>query len=203
CRAHGVDAVGMGFDVGNLAQVRAAVTRSREAIGPIGGLACCAAIIRLGPVGAIDFAQWDEVLRVNASGVAYAIEATLPELRAVGRGASIVVVASTEGLRGSPLLAAYTASKHAVVGLVRSASLALAREGIRVNAVCAGAMSTPMMDGAIAAAGEAVREQMIAAIPLGYIAEPHEVGRVIRFLLSSEASYVTGVALPADGGMLA
>ena len=78
-------------------------------------------------------------------------------------GASFVAVASTEAFRGSSYLAAYTASKHGVVGLVRAASRALALEGIRVNAVCAGAMDTPMMSRALAdAGGEPLRQQMIA-----------------------------------------
>jgi NAD(P)-dependent dehydrogenase (short-subunit alcohol dehydrogenase family) len=90
-----------------------------------------------------------------------------------------------------------------VLGLVRSASRALAPEGIRVNAVCAGAMDTPMMADALAkAGGEPVRQQMLGNIPLGYIADPREVGFVIRFLLSPEASYMTGTAVPVDGGML-
>jgi NAD(P)-dependent dehydrogenase (short-subunit alcohol dehydrogenase family) len=203
CAALGVKAIGLSVDVGDRTAVTAGVDASRDAIGPIGGLTCSAAILRVGPVGCVDFRDWDETIRVNLTGVAHTIEAALPRLREVGRGASIVVVASTEAFRGSPILAAYTASKHGVLGLVRSAGLTLAREGIRVNAVCAGAMDTRMLQGGLTQAGPEIEQQMLASIPLGYISHPKEVAHVICFLLSPEASYVTGAAIPADGGMTA
>lgn len=204
CRAIGVLASGHAFDIGDQAALVAAAAASREAIGPIGGVACCAGRTRVDTIGQMDFTEWETTLRTNLTGIAYTLEAALPLLREVGPGSSFVAVASTEAVRGSPYLAAYSASKHGVVGLVRSAARSLAPERIRINAVCAGAMDTPMMTAALSAAGgEPVRQQMIAGIPLGYIAEPREVGRVICFLLSQGASYVTGVALPVDGGMLA
>jgi len=204
CRSLGVAAVGQVVDVRDPASARDAARASRTAIGPIGGVVCSAARLAVTPIGHLDFAQWQDTLDINLTGTAATLEATLPLLREVGRGSSFVAVASTEAFRGSSYLAAYTASKHGVVGLVRAASRALALEGIRVNAVCAGAMDTPMMSRALAeAGGEPLRQQMIAGIPLGYIADPREVGYVIRFLLSPEASYVTGAAVPVDGGMLA
>jgi NAD(P)-dependent dehydrogenase (short-subunit alcohol dehydrogenase family) len=204
CRDAGVKAVGLTVDVRDPEAAHHAARASRNAIGPIGGVVCSAARLAVTPVGHLDFAQWQTTLDINLTGTATTLEATLPSLREVGRGASFVAVASTEAFKGSPYLAAYTASKHGVLGLVRASSRALAPEGIRVNAVCAGAMDTPMMTRALAdAGGEPVRQQMIAAIPLGYISDPREVGYVIRFLLSPEASYVTGAAVPVDGGMLA
>jgi NAD(P)-dependent dehydrogenase (short-subunit alcohol dehydrogenase family) len=203
CCAKGVKALGLRVDVSDRSAVVGAAAQSRQALGAIGGLACCAGVFRLGPVGQIDFADWDLTLRVNLDGVAYTVEAALPSLREVGRGAAIVVVASTEALHGSPLMAAYTASKHGVLGLVRSAARILAPEGIRINAICPGAMDTPMLMGALGQVGDEGKRQMIASIPLGYVSDPAEVGRVIRFFLSPEASYVTGVAVPVDGGMTA
>ena len=204
CREAGVKAVGLTVDVRDPKATHDAARASREAIGPIGGVVCSAARLAVTPIGQIDFAQWQTTLDINLTGTATTLEALLPALREVGRGASFVAVASTEAFRGSSYLAAYTASKHGVLGLVRASSRALAPEGIRVNAVCAGAMDTPMMTRALGdAGGEPVRQQMIAAIPLGYISDPREVGYVIRFLLSPEAAYVTGAAVPVDGGMLA
>lgn len=203
CRRAGVIACGITADLCDYEAVKAAVTASRDAIGPIGGVVCSAARLSIGPIGQIDFAEWELTLRTNLTSVAYVLEAALPLLRQVGAGASFVVVASTEGLRGSAFLASYSASKHGVLGIVSSASRALAPEGIRVNAVCAGAMNTPMMENALGESGDAVKQQMLANIPLGYISEPKEVAQVICFLLSPESSYVTGVALPVDGGMLA
>jgi NAD(P)-dependent dehydrogenase (short-subunit alcohol dehydrogenase family) len=200
----GVRAVGLTLDVSDPDAVHLAARQSRDAIGVIGGVVCSAARLTVTPVGHLRFPDWQRTLDINLTGTAATLEATLPLLRETGRGASFVAVASTESFRGSPYLVAYSASKHGVIGLMRAASRALAPEGIRVNAVCAGAMDTPMMTQALASAGgEPVRQQMIAAIPMGYIADPKEVGFVIRFLLSPEASYVTGAAVPADGGMLA
>jgi NAD(P)-dependent dehydrogenase (short-subunit alcohol dehydrogenase family) len=203
CSEKGVKALGLGVDVGDRAAVVQAAAQSRQALGAVGGLVCCAGIFRFGSIGQLDFADWDLTLRVNLNGVAYTVEAALPWLREVGRGAAIVVVASTAALRGTPLSAAYTASKHGILGLVRSAALSLGREGIRINAICPGAMDTPMLASAFGQAADEVKQQMLASIPLGYISDPTEVGRVIRFFLSPEASYVTGAAVPVDGGMTA
>jgi len=203
CSAKGVKALGLRVDVSDRSAIAEAVAQSRKALGAIGGLAYCAGVFRLGSVGEIDFADWDRIVRVNLTGVAYTVEAALPSLREVGRGAAIVVAASTAALRGTPLSSAYTASKHAAVGFVRSAALSLAREGIRINAICPGPMDTPMLAGAFGAVSDEVRQQMMASVPLGYISDPTEVGRVVRFFLSPEASYVTGAAVPVDGGMMA
>jgi NAD(P)-dependent dehydrogenase (short-subunit alcohol dehydrogenase family) len=203
CRAFGVKAVAHKVDVGDLTSVGHAARQSRSQLGLIGGIACCAGITRLGPIGTIDFAEWDLTLRINLNGVAYALESVVPFLKETGRGASAVLVSSTEAFRGNPTLASYTASKHAVVGLARSASQTLGPAGIRVNALCPGAMDTPMLEQALRDSEADVRRQMMASIPLGYIASPTEVGRVIRFLLSSDSSYVTGIALTVDGGATA
>jgi NAD(P)-dependent dehydrogenase (short-subunit alcohol dehydrogenase family) len=204
CRSAGVEAIGIALDISDPSAVASAAHKSRSGIGPIGGVVCSAARLAVTPIGHLDFAEWHRTLDTNLTGTVTTLEATLPQLREMGRGASFVAIASTEAIRGSPYLSAYAASKHGVLGLVKSASRALAPEGIRVNAVCAGAMDTPMMAAALAqAGGEPVRQQMLANIPLGYIADPAEVAFVIRFLLSPEASYVTGAAVPVDGGMLA
>ena len=203
CSAADVASVGVGVDVGSREAVIEAAIASRKAIGPVGGLACCAAITRIGPVGHINFADWDLTMSTNLNGIAYAIEALLPALREVGAGAAIVVIASTEALRGNANIAAYTASKHGALGLVRSAARTLGPERIRVNAICPGAMKTPMLAGALKHTPAGTEEQMLASIPLGYASDPKEVGYVVRFLLSEEASYVTGVGIPVDGGMTA
>ena len=97
----------------------------------------------------------------------------------------------------------YCASKHGLVGTIRSIAQSLGPLGIRANAVCPGAMDTPMLAESLGAAGEDMAEQMKQMIPLGYISDPAEVARAIRFMLSDDASYITGAALPVDGGMLA
>jgi NAD(P)-dependent dehydrogenase (short-subunit alcohol dehydrogenase family) len=204
CQAAGEKACGITVDVCDFGAVRNAVHASEHALGSVGGVVCAAARLRSDSAGHMDFGEWDLTLRTNLTAIAHTLEAALPALRKVGRGASFVAVASTEAIRGSGFHASYSVSKHGVLGLVSSASRALAPEGIRINAVCAGAMDTPMMAAALEQnGGEAVKQQMITAIPLGYIADPKEVAHVINFLLSPESSYVTGAAIPVDGGMLA
>jgi NAD(P)-dependent dehydrogenase (short-subunit alcohol dehydrogenase family) len=202
CRALGASATSLAFDIGDRQAVADAVSESGRALGRIGGLAVCHGISPLGTVGSLDFEVWDRCIRTNMSGVAYVLEASLPLLRAAGRGASVVIALSTSALQGAPITAEYTASKHGALGLVRVASRTLGADGIRVNAVCPGAMDTPMLQEALAAAPEGTRDAMAAAIPLGYVSDPLEVARVIGFLLSPDASYVTGAAIPVDGGLI-
>jgi NAD(P)-dependent dehydrogenase (short-subunit alcohol dehydrogenase family) len=202
CRALGPSATSLAFDIGDRQAVAEAVSESGRLLGRIGGLAVCHGISPLGSVGRLDFDVWDRCIRTNMSGVAYVLEASLPLLRLAGRGASVVIALSTSALHGAPITAEYTASKHGALGLVRVASRTLGADGIRVNAVCPGAMDTPMLQEALAAAPEGTRSAMAAAIPLGYVSDPLEVARVIRFLLSPDASYVTGAAIPVDGGLI-
>jgi 3(or 17)beta-hydroxysteroid dehydrogenase len=161
------------------------------------------------PVTGTSMDEWWRVFRVNLDGVFLGIRETAPAMARSG-GGSIVVVGSASGIRAAPGAAAYSASKSAVAMLVRSAALELARDGIRVNAVSPSAVRTPMwraMPFFQAMVDELGEEEAWRALavgtPLGRVAEPEEVARVIRFLASDDASYVTGVELPVDGGYTA
>jgi len=117
-------------------------------------------------------------------------------------GGSIVNTASAAGLIGLPGETAYVASKHGVAGLTKSAALEYAKSGIRINAVCPGfirtAMTERVMDG-----GSISEEAMIAAEPIGRIGKPEEIANVVLFLCSDDASFVTGLPMPVDGGYVA
>ena len=121
--------------------------------------------------------------------------------RQAGPGSAAVLVSSIEGFFGSSVLTAYCASKAGVLGVMRSLAQRFAREGFRVNAVCPGAVATPMLEPAFALPG--FREQIEERTPLGRISTPDEIARPIRFLLSTEASFITGTHLTVDGGMTA
>jgi NAD(P)-dependent dehydrogenase (short-subunit alcohol dehydrogenase family) len=151
-------------------------------------------------------AGFETVMRVNCTGTFLGMRAILPLMRRAGSGA-IVNVSSTAGMLGLPGMAPYVASKHAVIGLTRAAAAEVAKDGIRVNAVCpgptAGRMIAAIEEGARPGAAERAREIYEAAIPLRRYAEPTEVAATVAYLASPAASYITGAVLPIDGGMSA
>src|ERR1700676_1094295 len=147
-------------------------------------------------------AQWLDTIAVNVSAAFYLSRAAIVHMRAAGGGV-IINVAAEWGLNGEPNHVAYCTSKGAVVQMTRCLALDHARDPIRVNSVCPGEIHTRMVDDILAAQGgdrDAQLQRLAAGIPMRRLASPAEVGRVIRFLASSEASYVTGANLPVDGG---
>ncbi len=153
--------------------------------------------------------DYRRVMAVNVDGTFFLSRAAVPAMRERG-GGSIVNIASNVGLVGAAGLAAYCASKGAVVLLTQSMALEHAAESIRVNAVCPGAVDTPMLrlerEAAIAA-GEMTEADIMAAnealIPQGRVAEAHEIAELVTFLASDRSTHVTGTAIPIDGGYLA
>jgi NAD(P)-dependent dehydrogenase (short-subunit alcohol dehydrogenase family) len=144
---------------------------------------------------------WDTALDINLGAAFRLSRAAAPEIRSAGGGA-IVNVASINALRGNFDLCAYSASKAGLVGLTRALAVELARDGIRVNAVCPGTVDTPMLDEYLDSVADPVDvcAALAAKHPLGRIATAGEVADAIAFLASDEARFVTGVAMPVDGG---
>ncbi len=148
-------------------------------------------------------AEWDETFDVNVKGTFLMCRAALPALRAA-RG-NVVSVSSYTGLVGFAGAAAYAASKAALINLMRTLALDHAAEGIRANCVCPGSVDTDMIHEAWRLTGDADAAALAWAAkhPLGRIASAAEVARAILFLASDEATFITGVALPVDGGITA
>ena len=142
--------------------------------------------------------DWDRIVDINLRGMWLAMRREVPAMTA---GGTIVNVASTLGLRGSPFSSPYSASKHGVIGLTRTAALEYATAGIRVNAVCPGAIDTPMMDETFERF-PGFREGLIGFVPMGRMGRPDEVAHAIAWLSSEGSSFVTGEALCVEGGLL-
>jgi len=163
-------------------------------------------------VEGIDMNAFDLAVDLNLRTVLVTTEAAIPELRRRGGGA-LLFTASTSGLQGSAYSPVYSMCKFGVVGFVKSLSVRLAKENIRVNAVCPGPIDTPMLRVFVArpdqksTAGmdpeELVQKRGGGAVPLGRTGKPEEIANAALFLLSDEASFITGAALPVDGGVTA
>lgn len=201
-RAAGGEARFVRCDVSRDAEVAHMI---REAIDTFGGIDF--AVNNAGVEGAsapledLDEAEWDRVHGINLKGAWLCMKHEIPALRARG-GGSIVNVSSIAGVTGFPAAAAYVASKHGMIGLSRSAALELAPAGIRVNAVCPGAIATPMIDRATG--GDAAAAQAFAAAaPMGRMGTPEEIASAIVWLCEPGAAFTTGHALVSDGGWTA
>lgn len=198
-RAEGLDVAFLEADITARGAIEATIARAEREHGPLDGAFNNASITQdAWPVDEIPEDVFDAVLTTNVKGTWRCLAAELAVMKPRRRGA-IVNTSSIAGLRGFPGLAAYTASKHAILGLTRSAALDAAPWGIRVNALCPGTTRTPMMERQMHTrpGGEA---STLARIPLQRIATPREQANAAAWLLSDRASFVTGEDIVCDGG---
>jgi len=202
---HGGRAEALTLDVADEAAVRAALARSVELLG---GLE-----IIVNNAGVGGGYGWDRTTAVNLDGVYYGL-AHGARLLAEHGGGAIVNTASIAGLGGlvgaTPAeglpdpdsgVGAYVAAKHGVVGLTKQFALTYAAHGVRVNAVCPGYIHTPMIEGITG--NEGGRRFLESLHPMGRLGQPEEIAAAVAFLVSDDASFITGVALPVDGGYTA
>lgn len=188
-------------DLANEQALDTAIAATLAALGGAGGLAYCAGVNAWyeGP-GEVGGRGWEHVMGVNLRGPAILMRLLIPALKAAAPGSAITLASSASifdtGTWRDP---AYLTSKTGLVGLARAMAKGLAADGIRVNVVTPGTVDTPLFRQGIAAAGGSA-EATARTVPLGRLGQPVDLGRAIRFLLSDEASFITGTNLVVDGG---
>jgi NAD(P)-dependent dehydrogenase (short-subunit alcohol dehydrogenase family) len=196
-----LDALFVPTDVTDEAQAAALVEATLGEFGRLDGAFNNAGdVAGGGPLEQLAADVWRTDLEQNLTSVFYCLKAQIP---AMGAGGSIVNNASIAGVRGVPGLASYTAAKHGVVGLTRSAALQCADGGPRVNAIVTGNVDTPLYRRLLDAPADRPRDELDAPNPSKRVAGPEEVAAFVAFLLSDEAAFITGAALPIDGGSTA
>lgn len=201
-RRLGGEAVALGADISREADVEAAVQRMRQTFGPVNVLANNAAVMPSGRLHETTIQDFDRCLAVNLRGMFLMCRAVLPEM-IERRDGSIIHMASVTAILGLPGVAAYSATKGALVALARSMSTDYARLGIRVNAVSPGTIDSPMLHAFIAKQSDPdyYRRAFDEMHPIGRVGTIDEVANVFVFLASDEASFVTGANYEVDGGL--
>lgn len=145
---------------------------------------------------------WEKVQAVNQLGVFFCLREAIKAMLGAQQGGVIINIASLAGLKGLPLSSAYTASKHAVVGMTRAAALEYARANIRVNAVCPGFTQTPLLD-ELFSTNAALADKLEKQIPLQRYSTPADVTNAVLWLAQPQSAFITGIVLPVDGGLMA
>jgi NAD(P)-dependent dehydrogenase (short-subunit alcohol dehydrogenase family) len=189
-------------DITDMGAIAAAVEAAEAALGPIDILVNNAAYTAAGDLGGISLDAWHKEIDVNVNGTYHCLRALLPRMTERNGGA-IVNIASVNGVRyfGNP---AYSAAKAALINLTQSVASEYGRHGIRCNAVLPGSVRTDNITWKIRQERDPeVFRKLAKWYPLGRVAEPDDVAKAVSFLASEEAGYITGVALPVDGGLLA
>ena len=191
-------------DVTKTSDINRALEHTTRHFGGLNVLVNNAGVLHIGTAEQITEAQWDETFNVNVRGLWLLSRAALPYLRQAG-GGSIINIASVLGINGAPNRASYAASKGAVVLLTKCMAIDHGHEDIRVNAICPSFVETDLTAAVISRAPDpqAVRRERTAAHPVGRLGRPEDIAGLAVYLASDESLWVTGAALPVDGGYLA
>ncbi|MFN8627033.1 MAG: SDR family oxidoreductase [Candidatus Binatia bacterium] len=193
---YGVATVAVGVDLRDPRAIAPALQKTRAALPHIGGLVHAAGVVDTGSLEGITPQLWDDGINVHLRPIALIVQALLEDFRA-HPGSAVVAIASINATLGNAANPIYSAAKGGILSLVRSLADRLAQDKIRINAVSPGQILTPMLQPTVERVPAGFFERRILLERLG---EPAEVGRVIRFLLSDEASYITAAEIVVDGG---
>ncbi len=192
---YAVPCLGLGIDLRDPAALAPALEETRAGLGAPGALVHAAGVVDQSGLEQLSAQGWDLVLNVNLRAMALLVQAMLPDLRA-NPGSAVVGIASINATLGNGLIPAYSASKGGMLSMVRSLADALGADGIRVNSVSPGQILTPMLEPIVAARPGHFERRIL----LGRLGRAQEIGRVVRFLLSAEASYINAAEIVVDGG---
>jgi 3alpha(or 20beta)-hydroxysteroid dehydrogenase len=191
------------LDVGSEGEWREAVASARSYCGaPVRILVNNAGIYRVRPTLEVSVDEYLQIIRINQLGTFLGMRTCFADMRDAG-GGSIVNIASTAGIEGVPLALAYTASKHAVVGMTKAAAIEFGPAKVRVNVVCPGAMLTPLLEESFNTSVKVLGAAPFTNSPLGRMADPAEIAPTVVFLASDASSYTTGSEFVVDGGITA
>jgi 3-oxoacyl-[acyl-carrier protein] reductase len=196
--ATGEHAIAVQTDVTDRAAAEHMAAAAVDRFGRIDIVAANAGIYPHIPLRELTAEDWDHVMAINVRGALFAMQACLPQMTVQGYGRVVLTSSITGSVVGQPGYGHYGASKAAMLGLMRSAALEVANEGITINAVLPGNIRTP----GFGDLGPEHERAMLAAIALGVFGEPEHVGWAVRFLASAEARYITGQTLIIDGGQV-
>jgi len=198
-RENGGQAMAVTVDVSDRAQIDKAVDAARGEFGPVGILVTSAAVSRKEPFEQMSAESWEQIISVNLTGTFHCVQAVISDMTAAGWG-RVVMISSSSAQRGAPGMTHYAASKGGVIAFGKALALEFAKRGVTVNNIAPSVVETPMVAQQRAVGAVPSYEKMAAGVPVGRIGTGDDIAAACMYLVSEEASYVTGQTVSVNGG---